>query len=72
MCHATINVKVSPGIAHQLVSQLVLLQRGWTMNSIQSQNPVNSILQLQHNKQSFTFDWIIKSGESTLMGVHIV
>ena len=45
MCDATINVKVSSGIAHQFMSQLVLPQKGWTMNPILSQKMVQCVMQ---------------------------
>ena len=50
-CDTTINVGVSLGIAHQLISLQLLLQEGWMMKSVQKDNPINGILKLQHEKQ---------------------
>ena len=72
-CDTTMNVIVLLGSAHHLMSLLLLLQEGWMMKSIHTENPINGILKLQHEKQpSFAFGQIIKSGESTLRGLHIV
>ena len=47
-CDTTINVRVSLGIAHQLISLQLLLQEGWMTKLVQTENPINGILKLQH------------------------
>ena len=70
-CDLTVDVKVMPEVAHQLLSLTMLMQEGWKGTTVQSNNPIKSTIKLQHDNKRFKVDQIIKSGESALMGVKI-
>ncbi len=68
-CTLTLNVKVSEEIVHQLLSLTMLLQEGWSMNSVPSNTPMKNTLLLKKRNKTFKIDQVIKSGESGLIGV---
>ena len=44
------------------------MQEGWEMKTVQSNNPIKSTIELQHENKKFKVEQIIQSGESALMG----
>ena len=49
----------------------MLIQEEWKVMTVQSNNPIKSTIELQHDNKRFKVDQIIKSGESALMGVRL-
>ena len=70
-CNLTFNVKVTPEVAHQLLSLTMLMHERWKVITVQSNNPIKSTIELQCNNKRFKVDQIIESGESALMGVKL-
>ena len=64
-------MKVTPEVAHQLLSLTMLMQEGWKITTVQSNNPIKSTIKLQCNNKKLKVDQIIKSGKSALMGVKL-
>ena len=63
----TLDVKVTPEIAYQLLSLTMLMQEGWEMKTVQSNNPIKSRIELQCNNKRFRVGQIIESGELALI-----
>ena len=68
-CDLTLDVKVVPEVAHQLLSHT--MQEGWKVMTMQSNNPMMSIIEFECDNKKFKVDQIIKSGELALMGVRL-
>ena len=60
-----------PEVSHHLLSLTMLMQEGWKVMTVQSNNPIKSTIEVQCNNKRFKVDQIIKSGELALMGVKL-
>ena len=60
-----------PEVAHQLLSLTMLMQEGWEMKTVQSDNLIKSTIELPCDNKRSKVDQIIISGESAHMGVKL-
>ena len=70
-CDLTFDMKVMPEVAHELLSLTMLMQEGWQVVTVQSNNPIESTIKLQCDNKRYKVDQIIKSGELALMEVRL-
>ena len=49
----------------------MLMQEDWEIMTVQSNNPIKTTIELQHDNKRFKVDQIIKSGELALMEVKL-
>ena len=50
-CNLTFDVKEAPEVAHQLLSLKMLMQEGWKIMTVWSNNQIKGTIILQHDKK---------------------